>query len=106
MIQCKDCEFFRRKEDGQMAFDCDPFTNIKETECLLKWQLLKINQMVAGYEATLNYYHKLAPMQEKMFKYMEREIEDVSETDNWKYQDDDEQPGQEEDDEPGNEKWR
>ncbi|MBI5725113.1 MAG: hypothetical protein HZA50_14225 [Planctomycetes bacterium] len=105
MIQCKDCELFRRKEDGQMAFDCDPFTNVKEPECILKWQLLKINQMVAGYEATLSYYHKLAPMQEKMFKYMEREIEDVSETDNWKYQDEDENAPEDED-EPGREKWQ
>ena len=63
MIQCKDCEFFSRGASGEITFSCDPFTNIKEPECLAKWQLIKINQMVASYQATLDYYRKLAPMQ-------------------------------------------
>lgn len=84
MIQCKDCELFRRNENGEIAFACDPFTNIKEPECLQKWQLIKINQMVSTYQATLDYYRKLAPMQEKMFKFMEREIDDISEADKWR----------------------
>jgi len=88
MIQCKDCEFFRRGEHGEISFACDPFSTIKEPECLLKWQLIKINQLAASYEATLNYYKKLAPMQEKMFKFMEREIDDISEADSWKFADD------------------
>ena len=67
---------------------CDPFSNVKEPECLTKWQLIKINQMVAGYHATLNYYRKLAPMQEKMFKVMERELDGMSESDQWKIADD------------------
>jgi len=91
MIQCKDCEFFSRGAGGEIAFSCDPFTNIKEPECLTKWQLIKINQMVAGYQATLDYYHKLAPMQEKMFKVMERELDDISETEKWKIADEDEE---------------
>ncbi len=90
MIQCSECEFFQRGPDGQVAFRCDPFTNIKEPECLAKWQLIKINQMVASYQGTLNYYRKLAPMQEKMFKFMEREIEDISEADKWKVDEEDE----------------
>ena len=36
MIQCKDCEFFRRNEAGEIAFACDPFSNVKEPECLAK----------------------------------------------------------------------
>ena len=90
MIQCKDCELFKRGEDGQVSFACDPFTNIKEPECIAKWQVIKTNQMVAAYQATLQYYHRLAPMQEKMFKFMEREIDDVSEADKWKVDEDDE----------------
>lgn len=90
MIQCKDCEFFHKGPTGEIAFACDPFTNVKEVECLAKWQLIKINQMVAGYQATLNYYRKLAPMQEKMFKVMERELEDISEADKWKINEEDE----------------
>ena len=89
MIQCKDCEYFKHGVNGEIAFGCDPFTNIKEPECLAKWQLIKINQMVAGYQATLRYYERFAPMQEKMFKLMETEIDEMSETDKWKSPDDD-----------------
>ena len=94
MIQCSDCEFFKRAEDGQISFLCDPFTNIKEPECLAKWKLIKLNQMVAGYQATLAYYRKLAPMQEKMFKVMERELDDMNEAEKWKVGDDEEDQDQ------------
>ena len=90
MIQCKDCEFFRRSPKGEITFACDPFTNIKEPDCLAKWQLIKINQMVASYQATLAYYRKLAPMQEKMFKVMERELDDMDEAEKWKTSEDEE----------------
>jgi hypothetical protein len=89
MIQCKDCEHFHRGENGEISFSCDPFNNIKEPECLTKWQLIKINQMVAGYQATLRYYERFAPMQEKMFKLMENEIDDMSESEKWKTSDED-----------------
>ena len=84
MIECQDCEHFHRGENGEISFTCDPFSNIKEPECLAKWQLIKINQMVASYQATLEYYRKLAPMQEKMFKVMERELDDMNESEKWK----------------------
>ena len=90
MIQCEQCEFFHRGPAGQAAFSCDPFSTIKEPECLAKWQLAKVTQLVAAYQATLDYYRKLAPMQEKMFKVMEREIDDISEADQWKVDDDEE----------------
>jgi hypothetical protein len=91
MMQCEQCEFFRQGEHGEASFSCDPFRNVKEPECLAKWQLIKINQMVAAYQSTLAYYQKLAPMQEKMFKVMEREIDDMSESDKWKVVDDDDE---------------
>ena len=97
MIQCKDCEFFHRDEAGNVSFDCDPFGSIKEPECLAKWQFIKTGQLVAAYQATLNYYRKLAPMQEKMFKVMERELDDISEADKWKVDDDEEDLGDESD---------
>ena len=77
MIQCENCEFFHRGKDGEIAFSCDPFSTIIEPECLTKWQLIKTNQLVASYQSTLRYYEKFAPMQEKMFNMMEREIDDM-----------------------------
>ncbi len=90
MIQCEQCEFCHRGDSGEVSFSCDPFRNIKEPECLAKWQLIKINQMVSAYQATLEYYRKLAPMQEKMFRVMEREIDDMNEAEKWRIADDEE----------------
>lgn len=101
MMQCKDCEFFRRSESGEIAFACDPFSTIKEPECLAKWQLLKINQMVSSYQAQLQYYHKLAPLQEKMFKVVERELDDMNESEKWKDSDEEEDS----DDNDRKDKW-
>jgi hypothetical protein len=91
VIQCGDCEFFGRGSEGQMSFRCDPFANIKESDCLAKWQILrtvellqKVERMVAAYEATLAVYKRLEPLQEKMFRRMEKEIEQMEEGDSWK----------------------
>jgi hypothetical protein len=35
----------------------------------------------------LRWYEKLSPMQDKLFKYMQREIDDMSESENWKLDD-------------------
>jgi len=94
MIQCQNCEFFHRNPNGEISFSCDPFGTIKEPECLAKWQLIKMNQMVAGYQATLSYYKKLAPMQEKMFKVMEREINEMDEGEKWKAPDEEDEEDQ------------
>ena len=91
MIQCKDCEYFRRGENGEISFACDPFSTIKEPECLAKWHLIKINQMVASYQSTLRYYEKFAPMQEKMFRMMEREIDEIDEAEKWKTPEDEDE---------------
>src|SRR5262249_7856963 len=95
MLQCSECEYCKRGPGGQLQFSCDPFSNIKEPECLAKWQLLKLaeqsdklDRLVAAYEATVAMYRKLAPLQEKMFRHMEREIDDVEDADRWKYEDD------------------
>jgi hypothetical protein len=99
MIQCKDCQYFKIGPHGEHGFTCDPFVNIVEPECLAKWQLIKINQMVAGYQATLNYYQKLAPLQEKVFKIMEREMDDIDESEKWKVDEEEEKNPWENDDE-------
>jgi len=91
MIQCKDCEFFGRGPNGELSFGCEPFSTVKEPECLQKWLLIKTNQMAASYQATLDYYRKLAPMQEKMFKVMERELDDMNEAESWKVAEDEDE---------------
>lgn len=91
MLQCQDCEFFRRRADGSPELTCDPFVNIKEPECLLKWQIVQLNVVSKSHQATLDMYRRLAPLQEKMFKHMEREIDEVEEADRWKFTDEDEE---------------
>ncbi len=87
MIQCKDCEFCEMGPDNRRAFKCDPFTNIKEAECLAKWQLIRLDMLVASYQEMLKFQGKFAPLQDKIFKYMQREIEDIDESDKWKIDD-------------------
>jgi len=87
MIQCKDCELCEIEPNGRRTFKCDPFTNIKEAECIAKWQLIRLDMLVASYQQMTQWYGKLAPMQDKLFKYMKREIEDIDETERWKVDD-------------------
>jgi hypothetical protein len=92
VIQCSECEFFMRGPAGQLGFKCDPLSTIKEPECLVKWQLMRTNEMgqkldrlVAAYEATLEIYKRLQPLQEKMFRHMEHEIDETEDADSWKF---------------------
>lgn len=89
MIQCAQCEFFGQNPDGSPRLLCDPFRSIKEPECLAKWQLVQLRVITQSHQATLAMYSRLAPIQERMFKHMERELDDRDETDRWKYTDDD-----------------
>ena len=88
MLHCEDCEFFHRGPDGSPQLTCDPFASIKEPECLAKWQLVQLNVIAESHQATLEMYQRLAPLQERMFKHMEREIDEADEADRWKYDDD------------------
>ena len=84
MIQCKDCEYCEIEAGGRRVFKCDPFVNIKEPECIAKWQLIRLDMLVANYQGMSKWYEKLAPLQDKIFKYMQREIEDINEAERWK----------------------
>lgn len=95
MIQCKDCELCQRGADGEMIFTCDPFTNIKEPECLIKWQLLKLNALIEYQEQLQQMYDRIAPMQEKLFHYMEHEMDDQEESDSWKQNSDEDEDDEE-----------
>jgi hypothetical protein len=100
MLRCEECEYFSREEkSGRILLRCDPFRTIKETECLQKWQLLRLDALLQAYHATLRWYQKLAPMQEKMFEMMKREMDDIDEADQWKYNDDEDEDLEESEDE-------
>ena len=92
MLQCQDCEHCKVGPNGHRTFTCDPFVNIKEPECIAKWQLIRLDMMVASQQAMMHWQNKIAPLQDKMIRYMEREINDMDETDRWKLDDDEENP--------------
>jgi hypothetical protein len=92
MLQCQNCEFCTQDNLGRIQLRCNPFSSVREPECLNKWILLKLDVMVRSYQATLSFYQKLAPLQEKMLKHIEREIEDIEESDRWKYTEEPEEP--------------
>lgn len=87
MIQCKDCEYYKESENGQRTFGCDPFRSIKEPECLMKWQLLRLDLLLTHQQAVLASQRKMAPMQDKIFKYIKRELDDIEDADRWKIED-------------------
>jgi hypothetical protein len=51
--------------------------------------------LVASYKGMLKWYEKLAPLQDKIFKYMKHEIEDINESERWRL-DDEEGEGEKE----------
>lgn len=102
MIQCKDCEFCVTGANGQRTFKCDPFVNIKEPECIAKWQLIRLDMLLASYQHMLRSQSKFAPLQDKILKFMSRELEDMDESDRWKI-DEDENEDEEEEEEDSEE---
>jgi len=84
MLQCEQCELAEKHPSGRIVLRCNPLSNIKEEACLLKWQVIKIDTMVQAYQATIQAYQRLAPLQEKMLRQIEREVDDIEEGDAWK----------------------
>ncbi len=87
MIQCKDCELCEIGPDGRRKFNCDPFTNIKESECIAKWQLIRLDMLASSYQAMLAWQKKFAPLSEKIMRYMQHEIDDMDESEKWRFDD-------------------
>jgi len=46
--------------------------------------------LLASYQGMLKWYGKLAPLQDKIIQYMQREISDLDEADNWKLEEQEE----------------
>ena len=89
MIQCTECEFFETTSDGKKILKCDPCSTIKEPECLAKLQLFHLDILIAGYQGMIASQRKLAPVQDKLLRYVQRELEDLDEADKWKADDED-----------------
>jgi hypothetical protein len=98
MIQCDKCDLCEIGPDGRKVFKCDPFSSIKEAECIAKWQLIRLDMLLGSYQSTLRWYSKLGPMQDKLFKYVQREINEMEETEGWKLEP--EEGGEEDPDTP------
>lgn len=91
MLQCKDCDLYHQESNGKRTFLCDPFQNIKEPECLQKWQLLRLDMLLQTFASMTAMQARMAPLQDKIFKYIKREIDDMEQTDKWKYEDENDQ---------------
>jgi len=89
MIQCNQCELCEIAPDGHKVFKCDPFSSVKEPECLAKWQLIRLDMLLASYQSMLKSYGRLAPLQDKIFKYVQREINEMEESESWRLDPDD-----------------
>jgi len=96
MLRCEDCEFFNRASDGSPQLTCDPYSTIKEPECLQKWQIVQLRIMAEAHQSTLEMHRRLAPLQDKLFRHMEREIDEAEDADRWKY----DRPEDDDDDDP------
>lgn len=96
MIQCKDCEYCEMAPNGRRTFKCDPFVNIKEPQCINKWQLIRLDMLLANHQGMLKMQQKLAPLQDKIIKYMQHEMNDIDETERWKNDEEEEDQDEEE----------
>ncbi len=45
---------------------------------------MRLNTLIQHHERLQHVYDRLAPMQEKLFNYMEREIDEQEESEGWK----------------------
>ncbi len=58
--------------------------------------------LVASYQGMLKWQSKLAPLQDKIFKYMQREIEDMDESERRRLNDEENEGDENEDEEEKN----
>jgi len=50
-----------------------------------KWQLAQLQVIAESHQATLEMHRRFAPLQEKLFRHMERELDETEDADRWKY---------------------
>jgi hypothetical protein len=52
--------------------------------------------LLGSYQGMLRWYSKLGPLQDKIFKYVQREINEMEETEGWKFEQEEEEEGRDE----------
>ena len=52
---------------------------------------MKTDMLLRSYQSMLEFYQQLAPLQQRMLKHIERELDDVEEADKWKYADEEDE---------------
>jgi len=65
-----------------------------------KWQILRLDYLVSQYQRMISSQQKMAPIQDKIFKYVKRELEDIDEADRWKTTEEDDESPYDEPDKP------
>ena len=91
MLRCQDCDLYRERPDGTGALTCNPFVTIKEPECRAQLQLTYLKIVAESHQSTLALYRRFAPLQERMLRHIEREIDEAEEDDRWKIGDDEDE---------------
>ena len=73
---------------------CNPAENIKEEACLLKWQLLVLDNLDRRVEKSDAFTLRMAPRMEKLLEAQERRAAEQEGGESWKH-------GGADEDEPG-----
>jgi len=53
----------------------------------MKWQLLRLDLLLQQHQSTISWQQKMSPIQDKIYKYIKRELDDIDEADRWKFDD-------------------
>ena len=52
---------------------------------------MRLDMLVSGYRSMLGWYEEMGPMQNKLFKYVQHELDGLDESDGWKQNEDEDE---------------
>ena len=58
----------------------------------------RLRARIEAHRGLLSWYERMAPMQDKIFKYVQHELDDINEAERWKVPDEDDDDDKEKDD--------
>jgi hypothetical protein len=53
----------------------------------MKWQILRLDLLLKHSRMNMSWQHKMSPIQDKILKYIQRELDDLDDADQWKFGD-------------------